>query len=204
MSLPTSLLPLDNNDCVIRPKDLVRELGEVFTQGIKAWVRAGEIVVKLIDDFGYTVAAIADDANNPILTPATVSKFEQIGRRQILPELVIANYPAAKYLARLPISEQTRLTDGGGKVELLVDNNGITDTLLVSARDMTGEQCKQAFGAASVLALPAQRAKLAERPREARVSPGAKYRIVKGEVIFMTGEPFAAKELLAIVQAIAK
>lgn len=180
---------------------LLDSLKSAIQEGINAWERAGAAVLQLIGE-GMTLEQIAEAANNEFVTANVLAQFERIGRKQVLPQLLVANFPASRYLQRLPMSEQQRLLDGS--IELLLEReNGTTDTLRVDTRYMTKEQCKQAFDKGAVRPLGAQRAWLESDKRERlsakSVKTEALWRIHNGKVIFATGCEMNRQELAIIL-----
>lgn len=135
---------------------LVNEFMALVAQGIECWSKAGEIIVKMIDDDGMTIAEIAESSD--MLTEDIVTRFEQLGRKQIVPNLLVADYPAARHMIRLPYSEQKRVVENS--VELLVSG---AETLRVAVENLTPSQCRQVFDKNHVRSIAAQRAYLEER-----------------------------------------
>lgn len=181
-------------------KNKLNSFVELIAQGIACWQKAGEIVVELIDEDGMTVEDVA--AASQYLTCDIVGRFEQMGRKQLLPSLLTADYPAAKYLARLPYSEQERLA--AGQVELLLLNNGNVEILKCQTQNLTSQQCRQVFHRGAVRDPGAQRAFLEserERLSIAAVEPvRSPYVIRKGKVFFNCACELTATELKRILK----
>lgn len=138
---------------------LISEFAALITQGLECWAKAGEVVVALIDEHGLTVPEIAGSSS--CLTEAIVGRFESLGRKQIVPRLLVADYPAADHMIKLPYSEQARLQDGA--VELLIITESGTETLQVAPENLTPAQCRQVFDRGAVRSLAAQRAFIESR-----------------------------------------
>lgn len=175
-----------------------------ITAGIEAWKEAGTILVDLLDNHGLSIDSIVAQADSEFVTADILSKFERIGRQQIVPALLVSNFPAVKYLARLPFSEQMRLM--GDTIELMVLKDGKADTLKVEVRNLTASQCAQVFTSEGVRNLPAQRTWLEEQAKvNALPANGTpKYRIIRGgKVVFAPNVEFTVKELAGIVAAAA-
>lgn len=176
-------------------------LKSAIQEGIQAWERAGTAVLQLIDH-GMTLEQIAEAANNEFVTVNVLAQFERIGRKQVLPQLLVANFPASRYLKRLPMSEQQRLVDG--TIELLLERESGTDTLQVHTRHMTKDQCRQAFDKGAVRTLGAQRAWLEGERHERLLSKPTKasapWHIRNGKVVF-SAECEMSRQELAIVLA---
>ena len=134
-------------------------LAAAIQRGIDAWAEAGKILVTLLDEDHMTLDEIANQSESDFITPEVLAQFERRG--QVLPALLAAQYPAAPYLERLPMSLQVQATQTG--VELLVIHNGKTDTLSVAARHLTKKQCRQVFERNAIRSLAAQRAWLEDQ-----------------------------------------
>jgi hypothetical protein len=144
--------------------NLVSELVSLIARGIECWQKAGEIVVRMIDEQHYTIEQIADSSE--FLTEDIVSRFEQLGRKQLSPGLLIADYPAAKHLVKLTFSEQERLLNGS--VDLLLEGG---DTLSVATKNLTPYQCRQVFDRKYIRTLSAQRAWMESEKARASSAP---------------------------------
>lgn len=175
------------------------ELKSLFLQGIESLKKAGDKLVEMLEA-GADLPSIADNTGLPA---DVLAQLERIGRNQLNPSLLLANYPAAVALQRLSVSEQNRLL--ANPVEVLLLKNGVADTLLVEAKNMTREQVTQVFAKGHVRALPEQRAWLESR---ATVTPEVKvstppYTITrKRTVIFNIAVEMTAKELIRIAQTL--
>ncbi len=171
-----------------KPDAVIAKLKNAIQDGIDAWKHAGEALVELIDDHGMTLESICDSIGSPVVTINVLSQFERIGRNQVLPALLVADYPSSKLIQKLPISEQRRVGENG--VEVMVLRSGKADTLIVQAEDLTKDQCKQVFGNESVRTLSAQRAWLESQAAEKQAAEMASkaaqvpWVIRSGRVIF--------------------
>lgn len=172
--------------------NLVSELVTLIARGIECWQKAGEIVVRLIDDQNQTIEQIAESSE--FLTEDIVSRFEQLGRKQLAPGLLIADYPAARCLVKLPYSEQERLLSGS--VELLLDGG---DTLNVSTKNLTPYQCRQVFDRKYIRTLSAQRAWLESEKTKSAQSPIPEieypYSIRAGKILIPSACQLTRKDL---------
>lgn len=184
---------------------LVGEIVSLITRGIECWSKAGEIVVKLIDDHRMTIPEIA--GNSEFLTEDIVARFEQLGRKQILPQLLVADYPAAKHVIKLPYSEQSRAVDAG--VELLVMGDEGHSTLKVAIGNLTPLQCKQVFAKDAIRSLPAQRAYIESQKTDNEIknrvfNDEAIWRVTGRKVVFFKPCQMTARELAQIIAEIEK
>lgn len=125
-------------------KDKLTQLGTTIQRGIDSWVEAGQIVVELLDVEKISKEFIVTTINSDIITIDVLDQFERIGRKQIRPELLVADYPAANYMLGLPYSDQSLLQKEPIDVVVEKDGEG-TDILKVPAKNLTKDQCKQVF-----------------------------------------------------------
>lgn len=132
-------------------KTRTEELVGLIAKGIECWQKAGEVVVKIIDEDGMSVEEIA--ASSDFLTEDIVFRFEQIGRKLLSPVLMIADYPAARHIIKLSYKEQEEMICGS--VEVLLENG---ESLNISVQNLTQLQCRQVFDKKRIRTLPAQRA----------------------------------------------
>lgn len=120
-------------------------------------LRAGEIMVDILDNHGFTLAGLHEKLG---LSVEVLSQFERVGRHQMHHKLLNVSYAAVSFLKRLPYSEQDRCIEQG--VELLVLKNGEPDVMMQPVTALSRKQCKQVFTKDSVRDLGAQRAFLAD------------------------------------------
>ena len=182
---------------------LIPEFVALVTQGIECWNKAGEIVVRLLDEHNMTIADIAETSE--LLTEDIVTRFEQLGRKQLIPCLLVADYPAARHLVRLPYSEQKRAVETS--VDLLVCEGKDTSVLKVSVENLTHTQCRQVFDGDQVRSIGAQRAWLEDRRatqeiRDVLSSPGALYQVRGRKVVFKRPCELSAGQLAQIISEI--
>lgn len=181
----------------------VSEFVSLVAQGIECWNKAGEIIVQLLDDHGMTIGEIAESSE--FLTEDIVTRFEQLGRKQLVPKLLIADYPAAKYIIKLPFSEQKRVIEGS--VELLVMSGKESTTLMVKPENMTSAQCRQVFNGDQVRSIGAQRAWLEDKRSSqeivgAIVGSDPLYKVKGKRVVFYRPCELTAGQLAQIISEI--
>lgn len=184
------------------PNKLIDEVVSLISKGIECWQKAGEAIVQLLDEHEMTVADIA--GKSAYLTEDVVTRFEQLGRKQIMPNLLVADYPAARHLVRLPYSEQKRALESS--VELLVMDNKTPTTLKVAVENLTPQQCKQVFNG-HIRSIGAQRAYLEEKRAEQEVAPAIRqahelYRVRGKRVIILQPCELTARQLANIIAEI--
>ena len=186
-------------------KTKIEKLASLINDGIESWKAAGVIVVELLDG-GMSLQEIADEC--PELNKDIISRFEQIGRNQVMPRLLIASFPAAKHIMKLPYSEQTRLMDGRVEVIVAVTDKGV-DTLNIATRDLTNEQCKQVFGKSAVRDIAGQRAWMESERRKTSLNRvdlvhDMPYHIVGKHVVFRSSCKLSASDIIRILVQIEK
>jgi hypothetical protein len=187
-------------------KETVLELRQAIQLGIEAWSKAGETVVRLLDEQGMTLEEIAVCANHELITAAVLGEFERVGRKQVLPKLLAARFPAAACVKRLPLSEQQRLMDEG--VEVVVIHGKSVDYMKINVRDLTTKQAKQVFRDTEVRSNGAQRAWLEEQSSQKesktiRTGQHLSWAIKHGKVIFREACELTRQELAVILTQLA-
>lgn len=176
----------------------IQSLKNAIESGIEAWETAGREVVKLLDIDRMSLEQIAAESNSEYITENVLAQFERIGRQQVMPKLLVMDFPASRHLQKMPMSEQQRLLDGS--VELLVIRDNGTDTLNVRSRDLTKDQCKQVFNKDGVRSLGAQRAFIEDRRKKIPCSQSTpSWQIKAGKVIFNSACELTRQELAVIL-----
>lgn len=176
-------------------KRQIEQLTELFQQGINAWTQAGEILVDMLDNGKLTLGEIATETGLP---SRILGRFEQLGRKQLLPALLIADYPASRYMSNLTYSEQERLTNES--IEVLTADGA--DKVLIATKNLTPDQCRQVFSSNEVRSLPAQRAWVESSKRKTQtriIDAGMPYHIDRGQVVFDRACVMKASQLLNIL-----
>ena len=163
------------------PHHLISQLAESINAGIADWETAGRIIVQLLDDHHYTLQSIAEQSDT--LNEDLLARFEQIGRKQLSPQLLTATWPARNFMLSLPYSEQQRILNGS--VDLLTDQG---DTLKVAPKNLTRFQCRQVFSRGSVRDMSAQRAWIESERMDVKLPEkiNGTYS-VKGKKVVITG-----------------
>jgi hypothetical protein len=184
-------------------KPLITEFVSLITQGIECWNKAGELVVQLLDEHQMTISEIAETSE--FLTEDIVTRFEQLGRKQLIPRLLVADYPAARHLVRLPYSEQKRAVEAS--VELLVLEGKEHSLLKVAVENLTPAQCRQVFDGDQIRSIGAQRAWLedkrsAQEIREVLDTPTPIYQVRGKRVVIKRPCELTAGQLAQIISEI--
>jgi len=176
----------------------------LFKQGVEAWIKAGEILVKLVEDDPHAYDYIIQKC--PQLNAGILGRFEQMGRKTLHPQLLLTASPGFAKLQKLPFSLQERYIEE--PVPLVVHTDEGTDILLVQAKNMTKEQANQVFAPGRIRTEGEQKALLmqqrsnAARPINKDSAPA--WTIKSGRVIFREGTSLTAGELATIIAQLTK
>lgn len=178
-----------------------QELSRLITEGLEAWVKAGELVVEILDE-GQSLKDIETETG---LSVTLLGQFEKIGRRVVHPKLVHENSCGYRALSKCSYSDQQRFLEEPVEV-LCMKEDGETDILRVNVGDLTSRQCKQVFDSGKVRDLAAQRAYIQSRVEESvEKSMAAQYvdkpYLVRGKkVTFMKGAIMTDRDVLRILE----
>lgn len=110
--------------------------------GIELWSRAGEMLVKLVEENPNVYAEIIE--KNQSITFEMLLAFERMGRKQIYPPLLMDTSPGAKKLLELPYEMQEKFCKE--PVEVVISDNG--DSPIVEKRyvkELTGYEARVVF-----------------------------------------------------------
>ncbi len=183
--------------------DPIDQFITLFQQGVDAWIKAGEILVQLVEEDPHTYDYIIQRC--PTLNAGILGRFEQMGRKTLHPQLLLTASPGFDKLRKLPFSMQERyLTE---PVPIIVHTGTGTDVLLVEAKNMTKEQANQVFAPGRIRTEGEQKAwlmqqrSMAARPVGTNVSP---WKIKGGRVEFQAGATLSAGELATIITQLTK
>lgn len=176
----------------------IQEFIEHFQQGVDSWLRAGEIIVELVEADPHVFDYIINRCPN--LNAGVLGRFEQMGRKILHPQLLLTTSPGSKALSRMPMSVQQRyITE---PVVLIVDTPDGTDTLLVKAKDLTKLQSSQVFANNRLRTEGEQKAWLIEQRSKNAKPCGANvpaWKIKNGRVEFIRDATLTAGELATIM-----
>lgn len=142
-----------------KTENKINQFVNLVKQGVESWIQAGQLVVEILDVDPDAVSEICETC--AIITPEIVARFEQIGRKQLKPELLLSDSPGYRRLREMPYSLQEKYSEQA--VDVFVVNNGKTDTLRVPVKSLSGAQATQVFTRSGVRDIGAQRAFLLER-----------------------------------------
>ena len=179
----------------------IKQIASLIQQGIDAWEKAGAALVHLIDS-GTSIEAIYDQLSGTVPI-GVLESFERIGRRQVVPSLLIADYPAASHLMKLSIDQQESLLSNG--CSLLILNETGPNILKCSVRDLTGDQCRQLFNGNGVRSAGQQRTWIeTNREKKATAKLATKaaeepYILRRGKVLFNKGCELTRQQLAMLL-----
>lgn len=174
----------------------ITEFITLFKEGVNAWIKAGEILVDLVENDPHSYDYIIQSC--PQLNAGILGRFEQMGRKTLHPQLLLTASPGFARLTRLPFSMQERYIEE--PIPLIVHTEKGTDVLLVKAKDMTKEQASQVFAPGRLRTEGEQKAWLMQqKSNNARPVVSSKPWSIKGSKIIINGLEFTRKELTAIL-----
>jgi hypothetical protein len=175
----------------------IAEFKEQIHAGLEAWSNAGETLVELLDEHKATYEEILEDM--PEMAYDVLSRFEQIGRKQLYPKLLLSGSTGLRKLATLPYSEQVKYFDE--PLDVVVEINGGIDVLKVKAKDLTPVQVKQVFHNGTIRDHGAQRSHIRSRKHASTTcSPeGNAYHIKGGTLVVDRPCKLSIKDLANIM-----
>jgi len=181
----------------------IKQFSTLVASGIDSWTKAGELIVKMVDKNDKTYENILQEL--PDMSYDILSKFEQIGRKQLFPKLLLGGSTGVRRLTTLPYSEQVKYHDE--PMDVAVEIDGGVDTLKVQAKDLTSFQVKQVFDNGTVRDIGAQRAWLRSRDRKPNVVKAAKqdgkpWTIKKDGTLFVRADTILTMPDIANIMAL--
>ena len=174
----------------------IQQFIELFKEGIAAWIKAGEILVELVESDPHTYDYIIQQC--PQLNAGILGRFEQMGRKTLHPQLLLTASPGFAKLTRLPMSMQERYIDEP-IVMVVHTGDGGTDTLLVAAKNMTKEQANQAFAPGRIRTEGEQKAWLVQNLSNASKPVMKTPWQIRGHKVLINGVEFTRRELAGIL-----
>ena len=176
---------------------------ELFKAGVEAWIKAGEILVELVEADPHTYDYIIQQC--PQLNAGILGRFEQMGRKILHPQLLLTASPGFAKLQKLPMSMQERYIEE--PIPLIVHTEEGTDVLLVKAKDMTKDQAAQVFAPGRLRTEGEQKAYLMQQRSISARPVGSSlpaWKIKNGRVEFQAGATLSAGELATIITQLTK
>ncbi len=123
-------------------KNTIKEFVDLFAKGKQNLVAAGEVYVHLLE----TVEGIQDTLVKTypnILSYKVLDAMERIGRKQILPQLLLDTSPGAGRLINLPYSDQVKYSEAN--VDVVVIREGKSFIERKPVRELTGAEAHRVF-----------------------------------------------------------
>jgi hypothetical protein len=169
----------------------------LIQQGMSAWVEAGKIIAELVDSDPLVLEEMSRKKDIPL---GVLERFEQIGRKQLHPQLLCYDAPGFRKMTKLPYLVQERYLSE--PVSLLIKTETGWESLRVDVKNLTQDQADQVFTRYGVRDAAAQRAFIEDRAAK-RVAPPANgdlpYRIVGNKIVIMSACTLSTKELANIL-----
>ena len=180
----------------------IKLFSSLITEGIKSWEKAGELLVEMVDENGRTYDNILQEL--PEMSYDSLARFEQIGRKQLYPKLLLGGGVGLRKLTTLPYSEQVKYFDE--PLEVAVEIDGGVDVLNVHAKALTPFQVKQVFDGSSIRDVGAQRAWLRSRDRKptgtAPKPEGKPWTVKKDGTLFVRADTVLTMQDMANIMAL--
>jgi len=133
--------------------------------GMEMWMRAGEMLVKLVSENPNIYSEII--VRNPSITFEMLLAFEKMGRKQIYPPLLMDTSFGAKKLLDLPYDVQERFSKE--PIELFLPaNNGSVTTEKKYLKELNRYEADVVFSDTGVRTVEAQRDYMAEHAKRGR------------------------------------
>lgn len=174
----------------------LQELREALTRGRDAFLMAGQIVMEALSEGGLSLDELHQETEIPL---DVLAQLERIGRGQLNPQLLLSDFPAARAMERLPMSEQNRILME--PVDLFVIKEGKPDHLKVPVATLTAKQARQVFSRNYVRPLHEQKNWLEGQQKQAAhqtIRRDVPYEITRRHTVIIGAVEFTVAELLRI------
>lgn len=189
----------------ITKQDTLKQFYAHIMSGVEEWTKAGRLIVTLLDDQGMSYDEILNECEG--LSCNILQRFEQIGRKQVYPQLLINTSAGCRKLASMPYSQQVKYANE--PIPVVIKNETGTDQILVKSSDLSTYQVRQVFSKDGVRTLGAQRAWIEDQERAAANAVDVDPEqwelpwIVKGKQVIITKScKMTRRELLSILNEI--
>lgn len=143
----------------------VHEFVRLFSIGLEAWVQAGEIAAAEIDKDASWPEKV--NKENPLIPESAILDFAKLGRKVLIPQLLLAERPGHRALRKMPYELQKKYISE--PVELLLAGG---EPLLVDTANLTSDQAAQVLSPEGPRSLAAQRTLMESRIVNAGVPVG--------------------------------
>lgn len=186
------------NNKLTHQKQQITEFVALFQAGVDAWIKAGEILVEMVEADPHVYDYIIREC--PSLNAGVLGRFEQMGRKNLHPQLLLTASPGFDKLRKLPMSMQERYLKE--PVPIIVHTENGTDVLLVDAKNMTKDQASQVFAPGRIRTEGEQKAWLMDQRSKSAKPAGTNapaWAIKGGRAVFREGATLSAGELATII-----
>jgi hypothetical protein len=172
---------------------------DLITKGMEAWVEAGKLVANEIDANPGFVDEVCEKF--PDISPEMVIRFDQIGRMEVHPRLLLSDSAGVRKLRKLPYALQEKYA--ASPVQLLINDKDGYQPLNVDVRNLTSDQANQVFTADGIRSPAAQRAWIENRKASEVVfssqATEKPWRITRGKIYFTSPCSLKTSELARIL-----
>lgn len=189
------------NTQVTKINEKISRFSELVFGGMEMWMEAGKLVCEMLEENPDAIDLITEKCPN--ISPELVIRFEQIGRKQIHPQLLLSDAPGVQKLRKLPYQLQERFLVE--PIEMLAKTENGWETLRVDIRNLSPRQAEQVFGKEGIRTAAAQRVFIEDRAAKS-VAPmttaNLPYRIVGRKLVVVEPCTFTAREMAQMLAEI--
>ncbi len=147
----------------------INQFCSLVQQGMEAWVRAGALLCEMVRDDPLVTTRILRDS--PHLTRDILEAFQRIGRKEVLPILMVDGSPGAKRLVGLPYEEQSRIYATTVRVARKTMDGIVERSVRVS--DLTAAEAARVFDTNRMRSVKEQREMLKKTSTNYHFTPRA-------------------------------
>lgn len=182
--------------------ELVKNTPEQFItliqEGIEKWKQAGECLVVMLEHNPGIKRKLLEDYT--FLSPGILSKLEDVGRGNLLPQLLLSDSYQFRKARELPVSEQRKAVDGC--IPMVIAKGDGFDVLEVDFKALSHDQAQQVFGDSHIRSEQEQRLYL-EQKKSASKKMSRDWEIQGGVIVFRRGARLSVQQLSGILQEVA-
>lgn len=184
----------------------ILQFGEELRNGVLRWVKAGQILVEILDSDPEGLEKVQDAY--PTISRVVLAQLENVGRGVLHENLLTLSGVGSQALKRMPYSDQKKYIND--PLEVYIERDGSSDILLVKLENLTGSQVRQVFAKDHIRSRGEQRAWIEsekmkrdmDRLPKVEKSP---YTICRdGTVVFSEGVRMGVSELGRLIAEISK
>lgn len=181
-----------------------KELAKVYQATQENLLRLGQIVVELVEAKN-SFEFIENKSGIPY---NVLINLERVGRKQLLPSLVMAPWAAANQARGLPYTQQLEYVENKKTIDVVVETPQGYDTRQIELQNLQGSEIKQVFAkgtlGSTIRTVPQQRSWLdgekqkAKKEKEKEAAPADGW-IIKDGKMHHKGTVFTRRMLLNIL-----